>query len=95
MPTDQEILATVKATAPLIDCLIEHESTYDCSQTGLAGEIGCLQFLPKTYADNCVRIYGFSDNINSLSNQVECAKHMIADDQVTQWTTWIYCTKYL
>ncbi len=74
---------------------MEHETHFDGNQVGAAGEIGWLQFLPSTYAGNCVKLYGFDETIKDLQNQIGCAEKMIADNQVTQWTTWIYCTNYL
>jgi hypothetical protein len=92
--TDQEILAALKTEDPLIDCLIEHESTYDCTKIGKAGEVGCLQFLPKTYAGNCVNLYGLPEKNDDLEYQIACAKKMIAANELHQWTTWVFCTQY-
>ena len=93
--TEKEIIAELQKTDPLVYCLMEHESTFNGNAIGAAGEIGWLQFLPTTYAGNCVKLYGFDETRKDLQNQIGCAQAMIADNQVTQWTTWIYCQKYL
>lgn len=93
--TDSEIIAELKEDDPLVYCLMKYESRFDGNAVGAAGEIGWLQFMPSTYAGNCVKLYGFDETIKDLQNQIGCAQAMIADNQVTQWTTWIYCTKYL
>lgn len=92
--TDQEIIEDIKENDPLIDCLIKHESRYNCDQTGAAGEKGCLQFMPVTYKAYCVKKYGLPDDIEDLANQVDCARMMIADNGISHWTTRVFCTRY-
>ncbi len=75
----------------LIECLELKESSGNENAVGLAGECGCLQFMPSTWELYCVKRYGFLDNIWNCHLQKLCADKMIADGLLKHWTTYWQC----
>lgn len=71
----------------LIGCLEWHESKGNDYAIGKAGEKGCLQFMPKTFEQFCVKKYGFKNDIFDPEIQWACADLMIQDGYLKLWTT--------
>ena len=75
----------------LIKCLSWHESRDNPRAIGKAGEIGILQFQPRTFQQFCVKRYGFRDDIQDSDIQKMCADKMIRDGYLRHWTTAKFC----
>ena len=75
----------------LIKCLSWHESRDDPGAVGKAGEIGILQFRPRTFQEFCVKRYGLQDDIHDSDIQQMCADKMIRDGYLRHWTTARFC----
>ena len=78
-------------TACLMACLIEKESGGNEKAVGKAGEIGILQFMPRTFYFFCVKKYGLPNRIWSAAIQKECAKKMLLDGFENHWMTLKFC----
>jgi len=50
------------------------------------GSFGILQFQKATFLSWCVDRYGLENDIWNATIQIECAKRMIQDGQIRQWT---------
>lgn len=76
----------------LIECLALHESGNDQSARGLAGEIGCMQFMPGTFREYNSR-YNTGLSIDSCDDQKRLAGIMLAEDHnnIRHWTTRKHC----
>lgn len=76
-------------------CLIEKESQGNEKAKGKYGEIGCLQFLPKTFEKFCIKKYGLAkkEDIWNCKIQKKCADRMISEGYWWLWTTWKKCKK--
>jgi hypothetical protein len=79
----------------LISCLEYHESKGNPTARGKDGEIGCLQFLPKTFEEFCVKKYKFRNDPYDPEIQRQCADQMISENwkNVYLWTTAKKCLK--
>jgi hypothetical protein len=77
----------------LLSCLVEKESQGKENARGDCGEIGCLQFLPRTFNEFCVNKYRLAEmkDIKNCEIQKRCADLMIRDGYLKRWTTWKYC----
>jgi len=75
----------------LTNCLIEKESGGNEKAIGKAGEIGILQYMPKTFQHFCVKKYGLPNQIWSAAVQKECARKMLSDGYQNHWMTYKFC----
>ena len=76
----------------LIFCLISKESGGKENAKGKAGEIGILQFMPKTF-EFFSRKYNLDLDIYNPNDQILLAKLMIDENpkNVWHWTTYKFC----
>ena len=74
-----------------MNCLIEKESGGNEKAKGKAGEIGILQYMPRTFNYFCVKRYKLPDVIWSAEVQKECARKMLSDGYQNHWTTYKFC----
>lgn len=69
----------------LIDCLEHYESAGNPDALGLAGERGCLQFMPQTWDRYC------GGDPWDCDAAKRCADEMIQDGLIHSWTTAYRC----
>ena len=86
----ESISSKLLAEKPIIQCLIKKESGGDCSKIGKAGEIGCLQYLPTTFAEYSQK-YGLALDIHSSEDQIILAAKMIENGLIKKWSTYTAC----
>ena len=93
LPVQGQVLATiVEPENPIIDCLIQKESSGNQGAIGKAGEIGILQFMPSTW-ELFNKKYGFDLSINNPDDQIFLAQKMLEENplNIGHWSTAYLC----